>query len=303
MIVGVDGRSQSARRYRDLVDAILAEFGRTADPVAVRELAGLRLSCEVTQVAVINGADHHAANQSGAPDQPRQPRQPRPSRHGRGEAHGRPLCPLRAFTTAWPPATVRRATTYRRAGRTSRGHEGRVHGSQAASATSATSATVWILDHPDQVTRQSGRGDLGRGFMPMEDWIQRSETARFLYDWQTLVTGVLAVAAAVGTIWATIKSANREVAASKEQTAVAQRQIETTLRLDRQRIARERYAFYAMFNATIGRVIADVIKAREVCSRTQQREGCLSSLTRPARAFPRVLSLNCEPPALGMAAS
>jgi hypothetical protein len=62
--------------------------------------------------------------------------------------------------------------------------------------------------------------------MPMEDWIQHCVVARFLYDWQTLVAGALAVLAAVGTIWATIKSADREIAASQAQTALAQKQIE-----------------------------------------------------------------------------
>jgi hypothetical protein len=61
MIDGVDGRSQSARRDRDLVDAILGEFGGTADPIAVRELAGLRLSIEITQCALVHG-DRHARN-------------------------------------------------------------------------------------------------------------------------------------------------------------------------------------------------------------------------------------------------
>jgi hypothetical protein len=55
VIIGVDGRSQEARRYRDLVDAVLGEFGSAADPVAVRELAGLKLSVEITQAALVNG--------------------------------------------------------------------------------------------------------------------------------------------------------------------------------------------------------------------------------------------------------
>jgi hypothetical protein len=62
--------------------------------------------------------------------------------------------------------------------------------------------------------------------------------AQFLYDWQTLIAGVLAVGAAAVTIWATINSANREVAASQAQTAIAQKQIETTLQLERQHDAR-----------------------------------------------------------------
>lgn len=63
--------------------------------------------------------------------------------------------------------------------------------------------------------------------MPIEDWIQRCTVARFLYDWQTLAAGILAVFAAVGTIRATIRSADREIAASQAQTAVAQKQIDT----------------------------------------------------------------------------
>jgi len=44
--------------------------------------------------------------------------------------------------------------------------------------------------------------------MPSEDWIQHCIAARFLYDWQTLVAGLLAVLAAWRTIRATTKSAD-----------------------------------------------------------------------------------------------
>jgi hypothetical protein len=57
--------------------------------------------------------------------------------------------------------------------------------------------------------------------------------------WQTLIAGVLAVLAAWRTIRATVESANREVKASQEQTAVAQKQIETAVRLERERVASE----------------------------------------------------------------
>jgi hypothetical protein len=49
--------------------------------------------------------------------------------------------------------------------------------------------------------------------MPSEDWIQHSIVARVLYDWQTLIAGLLAVLAAWRTIRATTNSADREVAA------------------------------------------------------------------------------------------
>ena len=54
--------------------------------------------------------------------------------------------------------------------------------------------------------------------MPIEDWVQRWAAAKFLYDWQTFIAGVFAVGAAVGTILATVWSANREIKASQEQT-------------------------------------------------------------------------------------
>jgi hypothetical protein len=76
--------------------------------------------------------------------------------------------------------------------------------------------------------------------MPLENWVQHSRVDQFLYDWQTLIAGVLAVVAAAGTIWATIKSANREIAASQAQTDVAQKQIETTIRLAQTRRNRTR---------------------------------------------------------------
>jgi hypothetical protein len=69
--------------------------------------------------------------------------------------------------------------------------------------------------------------------------IHRWNLPQFLYNWQTLIAGVLAVLAAWRTIRATVESANREVAASQAQTAVAQKQIETTVRLEQERVASE----------------------------------------------------------------
>jgi hypothetical protein len=91
--------------------------------------------------------------------------------------------------------------------------------------------------------------------MPLEDWIQHSRMNQFLYDWQTLIAGILAVFAAVGTIWTTISSANREIAASQAQTAVAQKQIETTVDLERMRDASEALAFHVMLEAAMRRVL------------------------------------------------
>jgi hypothetical protein len=87
---------------------------------------------------------------------------------------------------------------------------------------------------------------------------------QFIDHWQTLLAGVLALVAGVGTVWATIKSANREIAAAQEQTKVAQRQNEVTREIERRRIAREGYSFYAMLEAAMGAVIEDVGAARNL---------------------------------------
>ena len=51
---GVDMRSERGRRYRDIVDGLVAEFGDT-DAASIRELAGLKIVCEGTQAAVVAG--------------------------------------------------------------------------------------------------------------------------------------------------------------------------------------------------------------------------------------------------------
>jgi hypothetical protein len=52
-IEGVDMRSQHGRRFRDLATIVIKEHGNDIDPVKVRELAGLKLSIEITQAALI----------------------------------------------------------------------------------------------------------------------------------------------------------------------------------------------------------------------------------------------------------
>ncbi len=51
---GVDARSERGRRWRDLLEGLIAKYG-TADPEKLREVATLRLSLEATQAAVIAG--------------------------------------------------------------------------------------------------------------------------------------------------------------------------------------------------------------------------------------------------------
>jgi hypothetical protein len=52
---GLDMRSEGGRRFRDLAALVIAETGPDFDPTKVRELAGLRLSVEIAQAALVNG--------------------------------------------------------------------------------------------------------------------------------------------------------------------------------------------------------------------------------------------------------
>ena len=70
--------------------------------------------------------------------------------------------------------------------------------------------------------------------------------------WQTLIAGVLAFAAGVGTVVV----AMRVIAATREQT-------ETTVRLERERDASEALAFHAMLEAAMARVLAEAASARK----------------------------------------
>jgi hypothetical protein len=87
---------------------------------------------------------------------------------------------------------------------------------------------------------------------------------QFVDHWQTLIAGVLALAAGAGTIWVTIKSATREITAAQEQTKAAQQQTAVMREMERRRLAREGYAFHAMLEAAMGVVLDDVVAAREL---------------------------------------
>jgi hypothetical protein len=52
---GLDMRSGAGRRFRDLAARVIEELGPALDPTKVRELAGLRLSVEIAQAALVNG--------------------------------------------------------------------------------------------------------------------------------------------------------------------------------------------------------------------------------------------------------
>jgi hypothetical protein len=95
-----------------------------------------------------------------------------------------------------------------------------------------------------------------------------------LFDhWQTLAAGLLAVLAAIGTIWATRSTASRQieaareqadrmVAAAREQTEATFKQTEATVHLEDLRNASETEAFYVMLEAAMARVLAEAARAR-----------------------------------------
>jgi hypothetical protein len=51
---GIDMRTRAGQRYRQVVEALVAEFG-SANKIALRELAGLRVALEQTQAAIVAG--------------------------------------------------------------------------------------------------------------------------------------------------------------------------------------------------------------------------------------------------------
>jgi hypothetical protein len=104
---------------------------------------------------------------------------------------------------------------------------------------------------------------------------------QWIDHWQTLITGVLALVAGIGTIWATIASAQREIAANQAQTKVAQDQLATTLRLERRRILRDGHAFLAMVEAAMGSIIADVTEARVIAHNPSAARRCMRKAAFP----------------------
>jgi hypothetical protein len=95
-----------------------------------------------------------------------------------------------------------------------------------------------------------------------------------LFDhWQTVIAGVLALAAAFGTILVTGRIANRQIAAAREeadrviaatraQTEATFKQTEATVRLEDLRDASEAEAFRLMLEAAMTRVLAEAARAR-----------------------------------------
>jgi hypothetical protein len=114
---------------------------------------------------------------------------------------------------------------------------------------------------------QRDRASQGPGVIPVETpgW----RIALDLVDhWQTVIAGSAALLAGWLTIRATKRSADREIEASQAQTAIAQKQIDATLRLEKMREANEASAFRAMLEAAMTRVLAEAAWARKTYPKT-----------------------------------
>jgi len=83
----------------------------------------------------------------------------------------------------------------------------------------------------------------------------------FLRDQGAIIAGLMALIAAYLTIQATQDAASREIGVAQEQIKVAQQQIDTTARIERRRIARESYAFYATLEAAMASISEDIGRA------------------------------------------
>jgi hypothetical protein len=106
-----------------------------------------------------------------------------------------------------------------------------------------------------------------------------------LDHWQTGIAGFLAFAAGFGTVVATMIIARKQIVASHEEadrvTAVAQKQIETTVRLEQDRVAEEARAFRAMLEAAMTRVLAEAAWAKTTYPQllTQTAGSSINALT------------------------
>ena len=104
--------------------------------------------------------------------------------------------------------------------------------------------------------------------MPLESWIQHSRVDEFLYDWQTLIAGVLALVAGIRHRCGDDDIANKQIDASREEAdrviAATREQTETTVRLERERVSSEVDALRKSLAVEIRQYIDILIKTREI---------------------------------------
>jgi hypothetical protein len=117
--------------------------------------------------------------------------------------------------------------------------------------------------------------------MPLEVWIQHSRVDQFLYDWQTVIAGGLALFAGVLTVVATMiiahrqitasrEEADRVIAATREQTKVTAEQTATTVRLEQERVLREVEAIRLSVATEIRWLLGTLIETHKVLVRLSE---------------------------------
>ena len=91
--------------------------------------------------------------------------------------------------------------------------------------------------------------------------------------WQTLIAGGFAVLAGVLTVWATIRSANREIQAANAQT-------ENAKHLEQFRYTRERLGFLMLLDAALANLKLDHAKVVEEADEEPDRVGSSDRIKR-----------------------
>lgn len=99
----------------------------------------------------------------------------------------------------------------------------------------------------------------------------------FVGNWQMLIAGIAALIAGGGTICATKYAANREIWAARRQTDAARDQIAAMKLIERRRVARHSYTFFAMLDAATEVVLEDVNAARETVAGGLEGEQSLAA--------------------------
>ena len=126
--------------------------------------------------------------------------------------------------------------------------------------------------------------------MPLESWIQHSRVDQFLYDWQTVIAGVLALIAAFGTIWVTRHIAKKQIDASRKEAdrviAATREQTETTVRLEQERVSREVEAIRLSVATEIRWLLGTMIETQQVLVRLS--EGRTTTLARDVETLMEV---------------
>jgi hypothetical protein len=145
-----------------------------------------------------------------------------------------------------------------------------------------------LLEDPTPKPFRPARGQVGR-FRVQSPMIKIGMLVDALYNWQTLIAGLLALGAAVWTIKATRstakeqidasqKDADRVIAATRAQTEATFKQTDATVTLDQLHDASEALAFHVMLEAAMARVLAEADWARKTYPQLMTPQATLEAM-------------------------